>query len=870
MKITILMLITSTISAFCWAGEKDVISASKMTAPLAVWKPQSAKWIWLKGNEKPGNDYVQFRKSFKLESEPNHAVIHISADCRYLLFINGQIVGRGPVTANPRYKQIDIYNVKQFFKTGENVISALVLQRNNKTSRLWPVRGGFILQLDTESNSIGTDASWRARWAIEYKSDTPYMTMQYGQQEWVDGRLIPTDWQETGFDDSNWLPALEVENAEKFWPTELELRTVPYMLREIIYPRQIVSFFGISSEWSPKAKDPANQIEVDYVLSSVMVRNPENITDPSKGPVIFQENFGDGVGFVVDLGEEMLGYPFIELECPAGITVDIGHSEALCRNRVDSVVFRGTQHEQLFADRYITRDGRQRFEIYDTKGCRYLEFHCSPIPKNSLGFSEIKIHNVGFVRSHAPIEQKTEFECSDKLLNQIFTICRRTADVKCQDWYICDAQREQNRWIEPFQGSVYLQAYGKVELIRSTIEAFAREQFPSGIMPSTSPSIFEVENVNKIAFNQYIFSTFGFPFTTYLDWLYGGKDNRQNYWLDVSDRCFDSLLKYLGPDGVLVNMPGSQFVEWSALDTRPSDCSKPVKKSSEVTFYNVFMVLVLERAAEMAETEGRSKLAAKWRDKADSLREAANKRYYSEKYEAYIDGIYDGIPSESVSQTTNAMAILARLGSPQRLEKIIKTIKDPQHCPIPCTIATMSFYNEALESMDSDDDVLSVIRSKWGKMLEMSATTTWESAEALERNQGCCFGFSAHPLNYMVRNYLGIIPLEPGYKSFSIRLKPDDLSFAKGKVAMPNGYIEVQWQRKQNIIEAVLKVPENCQAILVTPRVKEWKDKTVSFTIDDQPQKLKLLKAGISSLLTEKQPAVNLSHGCHTIKIEVK
>lgn len=399
MKNTTSILITLTISLSCWAGEKNAIPVSATTAPSAVWKSQSAKWIWLKGSEKPDNAYIQFRKSFNLTSEPNQAVIHVSADCKYLLFINGQIVGRGPVTSNPKYMQVDVYDVKKFLKTGENIISSIVLHRHNKTSRLWPVRGGFILQLDTDAMSIGTDNSWYTRWAVEYKSDTPYMTLQYGQQEWVDGRLIPVGWQKVGFDDSNWLSALEIEDADKFWPTELELRTVPYMMREIVYPKRLVSFFGISSEWSPKAKDPANQIEVDYVLSSVLARNSENIKDPSKGPVIFQENFGDGIGFVVDLGEEMLGYPFIELECPAGITVDIGHSEALCRNRVDTVVFRGAQHEQLFADRYITREGRQRFEIYDTKGCRYLEFHCSPIPKNSKGFSEIKIYNVGFVRS---------------------------------------------------------------------------------------------------------------------------------------------------------------------------------------------------------------------------------------------------------------------------------------------------------------------------------------------------------------------------------------------------------------------------------------------------------------------------------------
>jgi len=300
------ILIALTISFFCWAAEKREISANGVAKAPTVWKPQIARWIWLEGQEKPGNAYVQFRKSFNLNAEPNQATVHVSADCRYVLYVNGQFAGRGPVTSNPKYKQVDVYDVRHLLEKGENVISSLVLQRHNKTSRLWPVRGGFILQLDTDLMSLGTDDSWRARWAIEYKSDTPYMTHQYGQQEWVDGRLIPVGWQKSEFNDSCWLGALEVEAADKYWPAELELRTVPYMIREVIYPKKLVSFFGISSQWSPRAKDPANQIEVDYVLPSVLVRYPENIAEPSKGPVIFQENLGDGIGFVVDLGEGML------------------------------------------------------------------------------------------------------------------------------------------------------------------------------------------------------------------------------------------------------------------------------------------------------------------------------------------------------------------------------------------------------------------------------------------------------------------------------------------------------------------------------------------------------------------------------------
>ena len=30
-----------------------------------------------------------------------------------------------------------------------------------------------------------------------------------------------------------------------------------------------------------------------------------------------------------------------------------------------------------------------------------------------------------------------------------------------------------------------------------------------------------------------------------------------------------------------------------------------------------------------------------------------------------------------------------------------------------------------------------------------------------QRSNGCCFGFGAHPLNGLVRNCLGVVPIDP-------------------------------------------------------------------------------------------------------------
>jgi len=826
------------------------------------WLPKNSRWIWLPGEEKPSNAYARFARRFTMVNIPETATVHISADCKYLFYINGEVMGRGPVTTDPEYKQVDVYKISgSLLRRGENVIAALVLHRQNKTSRLYPVRGGFILQFDSEEVSFGTDGNWKARWAVEYKSDTPYMTHQYGQQEWCDGRKIPSGWESAGFDDSKWDNALTIRDSERYWPRELELRAVPHMLRERICPAKLVSFFGLSSSGADENWEPARSIMNGYPTSSVVAWNPDNIVHPENGPAVFQENQGDGVGVVVDMGEEMYGFPFIDIECPAGATVDIGHGEILSRNRIQTVLFPGRVAEQRYADRYITREGRQRFEIFDSKGCRYLEIHFNKLADFYTG-AKVIIHGVGIMRSRPPIKDVSCFECSDPALNSIWNICLRTALVKCQDWHICDAQREQNNWPEIFQDMLYFQSFGRVEMVRQMIHQFCRSQLKNGFILSTFPMIQDKSREDVTEDDLYIFSTIAFPLIIYLDWLYGGADNRQPYWLDCCSMAIEALLKHKNSGGILTDLPGCNWVEWSGLDAR--DKKSGAKNSWEVTVWNAFMILMLEKLAEMAEYYGKTEYVKRWREEAEIIRKAAGVRFWSEKRGAYIDGIYDGIPSVFISQSTNAMAVLARMGDEERLERVLETTENSQECDVPSAINMMAMYHEALQSMDMDTEVIERIKRKWEYMLEHGATTTWEGENALEGNGGLCFGFAGHPLNYMARTILGITPLAPGYSVFSIRVDTKGLDYARGEIVTPTGMISVEWEDTGKEMTLNLRVPEGCRAIIGLPRT----DKGGFYSAGEVCGKpVELHKDYIASctFLREKMPVFMVNEGEHKI-----
>lgn len=582
---------------------------------MSLWKPDQAKWIWVQGDDRPDNAYFQFRKGFALERLPSRAVVHVTADCKYLLFVNGEVAGRGPVTTNPAFKQVDEYDISPFLRAGDNAIGVLALQRHAKTSRLWPVRGGVLVQFGSDEISFGSDETWSARSAREYKRDVPYMTHQYGHQEWLDLRMAEAGWNGAGYDDRTWARAVAVQDAEKIWPEALVQRPVPPMRRIERRPARPVGYFGVYSKGIPAEQwyEPARQMQVDYITASVMATDLENLTAGSDSSTLFQENRCDGIGFVVDMGEEMLGYPFIEFECAEGVTVDLGHGELLSRNRIQTVILPESGAEQRYADRCVSRGGRQRWELFDTKGCRFLEVHFRGLPKEEDGTAKVIVHDIGVMESAWPEEETTDFRSSDELLNRIFGVCRRTVRVKHQDWFICDAQREQNRWPEFFQQWVYGQFYGRSDLVHHTLDQFVKGQMPSGMIPSTIPPIPE-EGWNHD--NNYMIATYGFPFAIWLDWLYGGDRPLHAEWLNCIGRIFDFLFSFADEDGMPRNTPGNHWVEWSAHDSRPSDISRPVAHEWRGAHLNGLLIIGLEKSAEMARSIGYPERAEDWMRKA--------------------------------------------------------------------------------------------------------------------------------------------------------------------------------------------------------------------------------------------------------------
>ena len=108
-------------------------------APDSIGENLREQMIWAPTDVKLQSANVAFRKRFTLETPPTQATLYLFADVRYLLWINGEYVLRGPARFNPKGPEYDVAEVKAHLHSGDNEIVVLVLadQSNGKMMHCW-------------------------------------------------------------------------------------------------------------------------------------------------------------------------------------------------------------------------------------------------------------------------------------------------------------------------------------------------------------------------------------------------------------------------------------------------------------------------------------------------------------------------------------------------------------------------------------------------------------------------------------------------------------------------------------------------------------------------------------------------------------
>jgi len=199
----------------------------------ATGRALQSSMIWAGSETKSEGVAVTFRKTFEVTETPRTATLSIFADARYILWVNGQYVERGPARFQPNGPEYDTVEIASQLHAGTNILALLVVGNlsGGKVIRHVP---GLTATLACDGREVlRTDASWKCTLKNPYQKVRATWPDLYDER--VDARISGGDWTTVAYDDHEWSPANRIAGGA--WGP-LTARRIP-RLRETSVPFQI-------------------------------------------------------------------------------------------------------------------------------------------------------------------------------------------------------------------------------------------------------------------------------------------------------------------------------------------------------------------------------------------------------------------------------------------------------------------------------------------------------------------------------------------------------------------------------------------------------------------------------------------------------
>lgn len=206
--------------------------------------------IWCDDHGQGRNVYAHFRLSFGLKTAPAHAELHLFADTRYRLRVNGAIVGLGPSAFLVAYPEFDSIDLAPWLRQGENEITVEVNARGDSSFQAEPSRGGFIAwgearEADGENLAdFGTPGNWQVRRPNAWASGSPPFSFAQGPVEIVDLSLLPAGGEIVDAHTPGWQTPVAAPKAH--WGT-LAPRSVPLPEFDFWRPSRLLTLAPLES-----------------------------------------------------------------------------------------------------------------------------------------------------------------------------------------------------------------------------------------------------------------------------------------------------------------------------------------------------------------------------------------------------------------------------------------------------------------------------------------------------------------------------------------------------------------------------------------------------------------------------------------------
>ena len=751
-----------------------------------------ARWIACPGVSGTQFGVYHFRKKLELKEATQRFLIHVSADNRYRLYVNGFAIGAGPARSDLANWNFETYDIAPYLKKGANIIAATVWNfADHRPYAQISFETAFIVQGDGAAESvINTNDSWKVLHDESYsvlpvdRKKVPYY-MVVAQGETVNASRFPWGFETPGYDDADW------KNAAVLW-----------------YPPKSKSY-GTDGNWHLVPRSiPLEESKMEYF--SKLVR-PASVKDFGQlsvnGKVGYTVPGNTRISLLLDQSHLTNAYPQLMVSKGRNASVTMSYAEALFDTAMRKGNRDSTGGKTLLgiSDRFVSDGGdRRRYSPLHYRTFRYLQLDIET-KEEPLQIDELYSAFTGY-----PFEEKARFHTDVKDLDKIWATGWRTARLCAVDTYFDCPYYEQLQYVGDtrIQALISLYVSGDDRLMKKAIDDLAHSFIPEGLTQSRYPSR-----------DLQVIPTFSLWWVCML----------HDFWMHRSDDGFikeklgkiTSILNWyndrMDNNGLLGPLSWWQFTDWSwpwVDSIRVGGVSPGVSTGGSV-IVSLQYAYTLDKAADLMDYFGDKATADKYKSLAGRIKSSVfEKCWVKEK------GLLADVPGKnSFSQHANILGVLTDAIPPEWQSRVLDNIiKDSA-----LTQATyyFKFYLfEALKKTQKGDRFLELL-GPWFKMLDRGLTTF---AEEDDPTRSDCHAWSASPNYEFLSLVCGIMPGGKGFEKVTISPSLGKLKEVEGSIPHPKGTIKVNLKLNgEGKLEAMVEVPDQVEVFF------NWKGKQMHW-----------------------------------------
>lgn len=779
-------------SLFCLA---NFLQAQNVNPDILnrVWKA-----YWISPSEEMNTDYgvYRFTKDINLSEKPSTYVVHVSADNRYKLLVNGKLTSLGPASGDVNHWNYETVDLAPYLSQGENSIDAIVWNDGRwRPIMQISMQTAFILQGDTKREyDINTNNSWRYSKITAYKPIEQKVNGYYalGPGEFLDMNLLTSSSKE-----DNWREVQTVGVGVSKGSNTL-LPSGEWMLVPSLLPPREMTLQRLSK-----------------------TRHVEGIAVPSSFPATKSDitiPANTSATLLLDQTYLTNAYPTLIYSKGKDASVSIGYAESLYgenlvkgnRNDIDGKSFVG-RHDSIICNGFEN----QNYTPLSWRTYRYVQL------KIETKEEPLVINDIYGTFTGYPFKNNAAFDSEVPLLNDILQIGWRTARLCAVETYFDCPYYEQLQYIGDTRIQAMVSYYnsGDDRLARNAINLGDYSRMPEGITQSRYPS-----SQNQII-PPYSLFWIGMVYDYY---RYRPDSDFVRSKLRGVRQILAFFSDYQQADGSLKDSPYWNFTDWAEGSPRAWKFgTPPLGSDGSSSVLDLQLLWALQVAAELENSIGDKVLAQRYVDQVNLLKKTIYSKYWDSNKGLFADNIEKNVFSEHA----NALAILTEMVIGEDANKMYLRIKNTPDL-IKTSIYFQYYLNEAMTKAGCGNDYLKQL-DIWKKNIELGLTT-WGEDSNVAGTRSDCHAWGSSPNIEFYRTVLGIDSDGAGFSKVRIEPHLGELTKISGSIPHWDGNISVSYILNKNKWNITISLPDKLDGVFI------WKGEKRSlspgenkFTIND-------------------------------------